>query len=197
MMRAGCIAVCAAMLAGCGGSSEPAGSTAQNPAAPTQSESSPTVPESRTALETMEIEGPEFRMYDPLTASADGQTPTFYVRADSATSEAGEGWQMQRPRATIYGEDDQHVNLSAESGVFDEKSQVATLSGGVTSTLSKMKMSLESIHWDNKERLAYSETAVHLEGDIAVLDAEGIEITPGDGTMTLSGVTGRLSMGGL
>ena len=191
------IAFCSLVVLGCGGSSDAPANSKDNSETDTSEDATQDTDKPRITLETMEMENFEMRFYDTLESTAGGQAPTFYVQADGASSDADTGWHLVRPNATIYGDDEQNIVLKADSGMFDDKSETATLAGGVSADLSNMLMTIDSIQYDNRERVAYSDSPVHLEGDIAKLDAESIRIQPKDGSVVLTNVTGNIRLGEL
>jgi hypothetical protein len=187
MKRFFAIGLIIALAAGCGGSDTPAsGGGTDTPNS---------VEESAVATETMRMENFEMRMYEEMTAATSGQKPTFKINAARGDSVVGAGWQLTKPEAIIYSEDGDDVTLSAATGTYDDASEMAELDGGVTAKISEMRMSLDTIQWDNKKRVAHSDVPVTLDGDRAILTAESIRIEPKDGTIELEDVAGTIQIG--
>lgn len=196
MRKLAIIFACGLVAQGCSGSSDP------TPASTSDSETQAEAPkpilsteEGEVTIGTMQMDNFEMRFYNTLTSTDDGQTPTFYLQADAANSDGESGMKLERPNAVIYSEDDQSVRLNAESGLIDERNETALLSGGVTAEMANVNLSLEKLHYDNKERIAHSDSPVHLEGEIAILDAQSVNIRPDDGIVELYEVSGRIRLG--
>ena len=143
-----------------------------------------------------QIEGLEMRMYDDITPSAEGQKPTFFIRAKSAEGNEKGGWQFVQPQAILYGQDSEDVQLNAETGIVDDQKTVATLSGDVVASLGKMTMKLDTILWDNQTQHARSDSDVLVTGDQLDLRASGLHIMPKDGNIILENVSGTISLEG-
>lgn len=143
-----------------------------------------------------QIEGLEMRMYDDITPSAEGQKPTFFIRAKSAEGNEKGGWQFVQPQAILYGQDSEDVQLNAETGLVDDQKTVATLSGNVIASLGEMTMKLDTILWDNQTQRARSDSDVLVTGDQLDLRASGLHIVPKDGDIILKNVSGTISLEG-
>ena len=148
---------------------------------------------------TMMAEGMKLVMYDDTPNEEQVYNPTFIVHAASATALTSGGndnhFKLTDPEAIIFTDDQEELNLHAASGVFDGKSDRATLDGGVKLFSSRLNLTMHSIVWDNTSRTGHTNEAVEFKSDSAESKASGMTLQPNTGQLILDNVTGILTLG--
>ena len=102
------------------------------------------------------FEGMKLVMYDDTPDDNQVRKPTFIINAELGTAltsnENDNSFKLTRPKAIIFTDDKEELNLHSESGVFDGKLGIATLDGGVKLFSPRLNLTMESIVWDNNAR---------------------------------------------
>jgi len=148
---------------------------------------------------TMTAEGMELVMYDDTPSDNQVRKPTFIINAELGTAltsnENDNSFKLTRPKAIIFTDDEEELNLESESGVFDGKLGIATLDGGVKLLSPRLNLTMESIVWDNNSHTGHSDEAIELNSEWAKLTASGMTLQPKTGQLLLTNVSGTITLG--
>ncbi len=176
------------LVSGCGTdepmtSPPPPVSEAENPAAQ---------PAPQVSAENMEL-----FMFDKNPTANQELKPTFMVNAALGTmNEEGDVFHLTQPKSIIFTDDQDELNLTAQSGTFDKKSETALLDGDVTLTSSRIHLGMQSIVWDNQTRTGHSDEAIEFSSDMVKLKAASMTLEPKTGVLVLSNVSeGIITLG--
>lgn len=195
-----------ALSAGCGSSTAPPDAADPSEAAahpvPAQVEElatgesiSPTVKEALGGLEAS-VSDMDLYMHDIQPTGDVRRTPTLWVHAAHGQLKADSSWALADASAVIYREHDEEIRLESKSGRFDESNKVAVLDGGVKVAAGGVHLSTDSVRYDNTHRVVQTIAPVELSDGKTTLNAEGATLEPEDGTVTLTNVSGTLSLDG-
>lgn len=152
-----------------------------------------------TSTNTMIVEGMNLIRYSDTLNENQELKPSFMLNAEHAKEITNENkskhYEMTRPKAIIFTDDQEELNLHAESGVWNDDSETATLDGGVKLFSTQLNLTMQSIVWDNKLRTARSDTPIKFNTDQTDLTASGLTLHPNTGQLILTNVSGTLRLG--
>lgn len=193
-----------AFVAGCANQSDPADPAAdqepvgteiaQEPLGPVD-EPRPAAREALTGLEAA-VSDMDLYMHDIEPTGTERRKPTLWVHAAEGQLKADNSWALADARAVIYREQEEDILLESKAGSFDESRKVAVLDGGVTVAAGNLQFSTDSVSYDNTHRVVQTHSPVELSEGNTRLTAEAATLEPDGGVITLSNVSGTLSLDG-
>ena len=182
------------LAVGCGGTPQ----SQANPEPPPGAIKSGAPLEGAVATEDAEplvsVSGMDLYMHDYAPTGEQARKPRLWVHADSGRLETDGAWTLDTARMVVYQEEEEDLVIDALTGRFDEQKGTAQLEGGVRLQAGTMQVEAEAFEWVNAMNLARSLSPVRLEDPKSRLNAQGLSLDPGTGTVTLTGVTGELSL---
>lgn len=186
--------------AGCGGTAAPSAppSAASNvaPAPETKPELPAMTAQDALAGLEAEVSGMDLYMHDIAPTGDTRRKPTLWVHASKGSLDADKSWVLADARAIIYRDQDADIALESTAGRFDESKKIAVLEGGVRVSAGTLRMQTESVRYDNSLRYVETLAPVELADGTTVLTAEKASLEPDEGHVTLTNVSGTLSLAG-
>ena len=204
--RVVCGAIVAAVCSACSEPNDPNGTRTANPPPPvaestnssdetTDDESRMTTKDALSGLEAA-VSDMDLYMHDIEPTGQSRRTPTLWVHAAEGQLKADSSWALADAHAVIYREREEEIQLVSKAGRFDEVKKIAVLDGGVSVAAGGMQMSTDSVSYDNTQRVVQTLAPVQLSDGKTTLNAEGATLMPDDGAVTLTNVSGTLSLDG-
>lgn len=198
MMMRSIAALCVLILAGCASQDEPqdAAPAPETAEAIVQAHSvDASVRESLGGIEAA-VSDMDLYMHDIAPTGDERRMPTLWVHAAEGQLKADNSWALADAHAVIYREQDEDIRLESRTGSFDESKKVAMLKGGVKVAAGGMELSTDSVSYDNAHRLVQTHAPVKLSDGKTLLNAEMATLEPEGGIVTLTNVSGTLSLDG-
>lgn len=136
-------------------------------------------------------------MHDISPTGDARRKPTLWVHAARGQLKPDSSWTLADARAVIYREQNEDIRLESRLGSFDESKKVAVLEGGVKVDAGAVELQTDSVSYDNAKRVVQTHSPVQLSDGQTLLNAQGATLEPDDGSVTLTDVTGMLSLTGV
>ena len=139
-------------------------------------------------------------MYDKTVSDTQEKRPTFIMKSASGEAMSASNGGLTKSSLTdinaqIFPEDGDELNLSADQGVFDQESQIATLDGQVILHSTALDLTMDALEWDNTTRTVKADTPVVLKSEQATLDASSMTMNSESGYINLFDVSGSIHLG--
>ncbi len=142
----------------------------------------------------IEMTGMDLYMYDYAETGTGLRNPNLWVHAAESSLAEDKTWTLKDAHAVVYRDKEEDLLFDAARGHFDEKQGIAWLEGEVKVSAGTLNLELAEIEWVNEESIARSSSVVTLKDEGTVLEASSLNLNPDNGVITLTDVTGRLSL---
>lgn len=133
-------------------------------------------------------------MHDIEPTGNERRMPTLWVHAASGELKPDNSWALSDAQAVIYRDQDEDIRLRSKAGHFDESQKIAVLEGGVTVSAGEMELSTETVTYSNENRVVETLSPVTISDGNTMLLAEAAMLHPDEGEVTLTNVSGTLSL---
>lgn len=144
---------------------------------------------------SMVMRGIDLYMHDSAPTFGDTRNPTFWVHAESGNlSPDASLWELHIARAVIYRDNEDDLHIEADSGQFDQANQLAYLHDGVKATSGRLVVEIQDLEWDNKARIARSESAAEIRDGTNELSGRPVRIYPREDRMELGAGSGTIRL---
>lgn len=141
----------------------------------------------------------KFTFFAEESAQSGPQKPSFVVEADTSLLN-NDVVLLENATATIYGPKGDETHLYAPrcrlvdqsragkgaTPENDERADRVYLEGGVRLETKTMVIEVEDLEWDNKNRMAWSDKPVNIQGDQLQLRASGMKLYPDKDSLVLN-----------
>lgn len=193
--------VATALLAGCMDQTQPPGAPIAPPASETSETDAAETSERASAKDALagleaNVSGMDLYMHDIEPTGDARRKPTLWVHAAEGQLKPDSSWALGDARAVIYREKEEDIYLESKAGRFDESNKTAVLEGGVKVAAGNVQLATESVSYHNDERIVQTHAPVQLSNGKTILNAQAATLEPEGGTVTLTNVSGTLSLDG-